>query len=106
MTPQELVAMLLVLGGLVFTLVAAIGLHRLPDCYTRTHATSKSDTLGALLTLAGAALAVGTGNAAFKLTLLLVFLFLTSPTASHAISRAAYRQGIVPWRADEEVVDD
>ncbi|WP_338906236.1 monovalent cation/H(+) antiporter subunit G [Salinibaculum marinum] len=88
--------------GLFFTAVAAIGLIRMPDVYTRAHATSKADTLGTVLTLAGVAVAFQAGVPRVKLLLLALFMLITSPTATHAITRAAYDQGIEPWTADEE----
>jgi multicomponent Na+:H+ antiporter subunit G len=90
----------LILVGLFFTVVAAVGLVRLPDLYTRSHATSKADTLGTVLTLAGVALTFETAVPRAKLVLLAVFLLVTNPTATHAITRAAYDQGIDPWTAD------
>ncbi len=87
----------LVAVGVFFGLVAAVGLLRLPDVYTRTHAASKSDTLGAVLTLAGVALTLQANIATVKVVFLLVFMFLTNPTAAHAIARAAREQGIEPW---------
>jgi len=102
MTPTEIAVIALAVGGLFFSLVAAVGVLRLPDLYTRTHAASKSDTLGAVLSLGAAALAFGAGVPTVKTVLLLVFMFLTNPTAAHAIARAAEDQGIEPWTADEE----
>ncbi len=90
----------LVVVGLFFSVVAAIGLVRLPDLYTRAHATSKADTLGTVLTLAGLALTFGTNVPRAKLVLLAFFLLITNPTATHAITRAARDQGIEPWTAD------
>ncbi|MFC7133799.1 monovalent cation/H(+) antiporter subunit G [Salinibaculum sp. GCM10025337] len=92
----------LMVVGLFFTAVAAIGLIRMPDVYTRAHATSKADTLGTVLTLAGVAVAFQAGVPRVKLLLLALFMLITSPTATHAITRAAYDQGIEPWTADEE----
>jgi len=86
----------LVIVGLFFTVVAAVGLVRLPDLYTRSHATSKADTLGTVLTLAGVAVAFDAGVPRVKLALLAIFLLITNPTATHAITRAAYDQGIEP----------
>lgn len=88
--------------GLFFTFVAAVGLIRMPDIYTRAHATSKADTLGTVLTLAGVAVAFQSGVPRVKLLLLAIFMLITSPTATHAITRAAYDQGIEPWTAEEE----
>jgi multicomponent Na+:H+ antiporter subunit G len=101
-TPRELAVAVLVAGGVFFTFVAAVGIIRLPDIYTRAHGASKSDTLGAGLTLAGVAVAFGAEIATVKAGLLVVFLFLTNPTAAHAIARAAADQGIEPWTVDDE----
>ncbi len=97
MTPVELVAILLVVAGTFFGLVAVVGIVRLPDLYTRAHATSKSDTLGIILTLGGVALVLGADVSVAKTVILGIFLFVTNPTAAHAITRAAYDQDITPW---------
>ncbi|RLM59630.1 monovalent cation/H(+) antiporter subunit G [Halobellus sp. Atlit-31R] len=97
MTITELLVVALVAAGTFFGFVAVVGIVRLPDLYTRAHATSKSDTLGILLTLSGAALVFGADLAVAKTALLGIFLFVTNPTAAHAITRAAYDQGIAPW---------
>jgi multicomponent Na+:H+ antiporter subunit G len=102
MTPREIAVVVLAVGGVFFAAVAAIGLIRLPDLYTRAHATSKSETLGAVLALAAVALVVDTGLSTVKAALLLLFMFLTNPTAAHAITRAAAEQGIEPWTTDTE----
>ena len=97
MTPLEWVGLAFVAGGVFFTAVATIGVIRLPDLYTRAHATSTADTLGTVLTLIGVAI-VASGNVPrIKLLLLVLFMFVTNPTAAHAITRAAYDQGIEPW---------
>jgi multicomponent Na+:H+ antiporter subunit G len=101
-TPAEWAIVGLALSGAFFGGVAAIGLVRLPDVYTRTHAASKSDTLGAVLAVAAAALALQSGLSTAKSVFLLVFMFITNPTAAHAIARAAREQGIEPWTVDEE----
>ncbi|ERG90983.1 MAG: multisubunit Na+/H+ antiporter, MnhG subunit [Haloquadratum walsbyi J07HQW1] len=103
MSPFDIVAIILVLIGTFFGIVATIGVIRLPDLYTRAHATSKNDTLGIVLTLTGVALVFGTGVTTAKTVLLAIFVFITNPTAAHAITRAAYDQNIVPWTADTEV---
>lgn len=102
MTPTEIGVLLLALGGVFFAVVAAVGLVRLPDLYTRAHSTSKSETLGAVLALAAVALAFGDDLSTVKAVLLLVFMFLTNPTAAHAIARAASEQGIEPWTTEDE----
>ena len=102
MTPVEIAIVALAAGGVFFAVVAAVGVLRLPDLYTRAHAASKSDTLGAVLSLGAAALAFGADVPTVKTVLLLLFMSLTNPTAAHAISRAAYDQEIEPWTTDEE----
>jgi multicomponent Na+:H+ antiporter subunit G len=102
MTPTEIAVVVLAAGGVFFALVAAVGLVRLPDLYTRAHATSKSETLGAVLTLTAVALVVDAGLSTVKAGLLLLFMFLTNPTAAHAITRAAAEQGIEPWTTDTD----
>jgi multicomponent Na+:H+ antiporter subunit G len=102
MSPREIVVILLAGAGVFFAIVAAVGLVRLPDVYTRAHSTSKSETLGAVLTLAAVAVTFGTGLSTLKTVFLLVFMFITNPTAAHAITRAASEQGIEPWTTDEE----
>ncbi|GGK70750.1 monovalent cation/H(+) antiporter subunit G [Haloarcula sebkhae] len=102
MTPLEWGIVALALVGAFFAGVASIGIVRLPDVYTRAHAASKSDTLGAVLGIAAAALAIQTDLATIKAVFLLTFMFLTNPTAAHAIARAAQDQGIEPWTAGDE----
>jgi multicomponent Na+:H+ antiporter subunit G len=102
MTPREIAVLVLTLGGVFFAIVAAVGLVRLPDLYTRAHSTSKSETLGAVLMLAAVAIAFEGNLSTVKTVLLLVFMFLTNPTAAHAIVRAAADQGIEPWTTDTE----
>lgn len=101
MTPTEWAIVTLALGGAFFGGVAAIGIVRLPDVYTRAHAASKSDTLGAVLAIGAAAFALQTGLSTAKSVFLLVFMFITNPTAAHAIARAAQDQGIEPWTVEE-----
>ena len=85
--------------GSLFVIVGGIGLLRLPDFYTRIHAASVTDTVGSWLVLIGLMLQAGLGLVTAKLILVLVFLVLTSPLASHALAKAAYLQGRAPWRA-------
>lgn len=99
----EIAVVALLVGGAFFAFVAAVGLLRLPDLYTRAHAASKSDTLGAVLSLAAVALVFGTDVTTVKAVFLVAFMFVTNPTAAHAIARAAHDQGIEPWTvADRE----
>lgn len=102
MTPLEYAVVGLVLAGLFFSFVAVVGIIRLPDLYTRAHATSKSDTLGTVLSLGAVALLFGAEVSGVKTILLLLFMLITNPTAAHAIARAAHDQGIEPWTKGDE----
>jgi multicomponent Na+:H+ antiporter subunit G len=95
------VGMVLVCGGVFFLLAGAIGLIRFPDFYTRMHAAGKCDTLGSLLVLTGLACYEGLGLASIKLLIVAVFIFITSPTATHAIARAAKRNRVSWWTREE-----
>lgn len=88
---------ILVLSGVFFLTASSIGLIRLPDFYSRNHAVGKSETLGAMLVLAGLAIYNGFALVSLKLLLIVVFVALANPTATHAISRAALRSGLEPW---------
>jgi len=83
--------------GVFFTFVSAMGVLRLPDVYARAHTASQTDTLGAGLALAAVALALGWQQASVYTVLLLFFVFITNPTAAHAIARSAAEMGIEPW---------
>jgi multicomponent Na+:H+ antiporter subunit G len=97
------------LAGAFFTVVSTVGLIRLPDLYSRTHTASQADTLGAGFTLAGVALAdlvLGLGlGTTIKAVLLLFFIFVTNPTAAHAIARAAHEENIEPWTSEDGRTD-
>lgn len=101
MTPTEWGIVALAVAGAFFGGVAAVGLVRFPDVYTRSHAASKSDTLGAVLAVAAAAFALQSGLSTAKSVFLLLFMFVTNPTAAHAVARAARDQGIEAWTVDE-----
>lgn len=93
---SEIVAAGLILIGTLFGLFSAIGLIRLPDVYTRSHAASKSATLGVLCVLLGTFLyfLFVDGYVSIRLILGIFFVFLTAPVTAHLICRAAYRSGV------------
>ncbi|OYT27661.1 MAG: hypothetical protein B6U97_00675 [Candidatus Altiarchaeales archaeon ex4484_96] len=91
------VTVLFLAGGLFFFITATIGLLRFPDLYTRLHATGKGDTLGASLILLGLGLYSGISTTTAKLLIMMIFIMLTSPVATHTISRAVYNKGVKPW---------
>lgn len=101
MDPLRIISMLVVAAGAFFLLVGSVGIIRLPDFYARTHATSKSDTLGLMLVLAGLAIYEGFDLNSVKLLLVLVFVVLTNPVGAHALARAALKFGLRPTFAGE-----
>ncbi|WZY01231.1 Na+/H+ antiporter subunit G [Bacillus sp. FSL W7-1360] len=92
----EVVAGALILAGAMMSVVSAIGIIRLPDVYTRSHAGTKSVTLAVLLTLSGTFIYFWLADQYISVRLLLgiIFVFLTAPVAGHLITRAAYRSGV------------
>lgn len=92
----------LVAGGF-FCIVGALGLLRMPDFYTRMHAASVVETLGAGLILFGLLLQAGFTLVAVKLIFIGLLVFFASPTATHALARAALARGLKPLLADPEV---
>ncbi len=97
---------LLISTGVLFTVVTTIGILRLPDAYTRSHAASKSTTFGVLSILLGVFLHFWLieGHFSIQLILGIVFLFITSPVGGHLMGRAAYISGVKP--ADITARDD
>lgn len=83
-------------------LVGALGTLRMPDFYTRAHAASLVDTLGAGFVLLGLALQAGWGLVAAKLALVGLLIFFTSPAAAHALARAALGRGLQPLLFGED----
>jgi len=81
-------------GG--FVLVGGIGALRMPNLYTRMHAASVTDTMGAVLVIAGVMIQAGLSLVTVKLAAILLFLLITSPTASYALANAALLAGIKP----------
>ena len=98
------VVIIFILLGLFFLIVSAIGMVRLPDVYTRSHALGVTDTLGVGLLLSGLALYQGLTLGAVKTLLILVLLYHLNPVITHVTVRAALRVGLKPWTRDG--VDD
>ncbi len=95
------------LAGGAFCIVGGVGLLRMPDFYTRVHAASVVDTIGALLILLGLLLQAGPTLVGAKLMMLAAMLLLVSPTATHALARAALLRGLRPLLAtDPEPADE
>lgn len=87
---------IMLLAGGLFAVIGGIGMLRLPEFYTRMHAASITDTGGTLLIMGGLLLQAPDWPVAVRLVLVLAFLLLTSPTATHALAKAARRDGVSP----------
>ena len=90
----DLVSWICLVIGSLFCLIGGIGMLRMPDFYTRGHAAGVTDTLGAGLILLGLMFQAGFGLVAVKLAMVLFFLFVTSPTSTHALFKSAYAKGL------------
>ncbi len=100
MTPLlDVVSWLFIVAGGFFCVVGALGLLRMPDFFTRMHAASVTDTLGAGLLLVGLMLQAGLTLVTVKLLFLAALIFFTSPTATHALAKAAMVRGLQPLLA-------
>ena len=104
----DILSGVLIVLGTVFLLGGALGVLRFPDFYSRLHAAGKGDTLSTVLILTGLALynlAHFSGDAllvSVKIMFIAVFIFLASPTASHAILDAGFESGAEPWTRDSK----
>ena len=100
----DIITFILLLGGLVFFAGGAVGIIRFPDFYTRLHPAGKLDTAGHFMMMSGMALytaqelTLHSVLAAIKILLIVVFVYITSPTATHAILDAGVRGGLDHWR--------
>jgi multicomponent Na+:H+ antiporter subunit G len=90
----DIIATIGIFLGCFLSLVGAIGLHRLPDFYTRLHALGVTDTLCSFLILFGLIIHAGIGFTAIKLLLIFLLLLFTSPTSSFALANNAWRWGL------------
>ena len=105
---MDIVVIMLTVIGLFSFFASTVGLLRFPDFYSRMHAAGKGDTLASLLILLALALynfhAMNLANllVAIKILLIIVFIFMASPTATHAIIDAGYESGIKPWTKKPE----
>ncbi|GEM_PF-111937 len=95
-TVLEWISAVFIVLGIGFMLIGSIGVIRLPDFYSRTHAASKTDTLGILLVIVGLMILEGFTINMGKLAFVLIFVALANPIGSHALARAAMESGLKP----------
>ena len=97
------IGLVVIAVGVMFDLLGCIGMVRFPDVYNRLQAGTKCVTLGVCLILIGTAMIAETSPTGLKAMLCMAFILLTSPTAAHALARAARVSGIPLW--EHSVVD-
>lgn len=92
----EVIVAFLILFGAILSVISGIGVIRLPDIFTRSHATTKSASLGVLSVLLGVFiyLLVVDGHVSIKIILGILFVFWTTPASGHLVARAAYRTNV------------
>lgn len=92
----ETISWIFIITGALLGIAGGIGIHRFPDFYSRLHAVGITDTMCAAAFLIGLGMQTGISIASFKLLLIFVFLFFSSPTATHALADAAMLSGLKP----------
>ncbi len=103
---RELLACIFMLGGAVFFIGSAIGMLRLPDFYSRIHASGNSETLGCILSFIGLMILEGPTLTAAKVACVFIFVILANPIGSHILSKAAYMTGHPVWTLDTAYDDE
>ena len=88
--------------GCFFVIVTAIGIVRFPDFFSRLHPAGKTDTVGQAFVLIGLMIYEGFSLVSIKLMIIVVFIFIASPTATHAIAQAAFLKRVAPWKKKEK----
>ena len=100
---MNIIATVLIITGLLFFLIGTIGILRLPDFFTRAHAAGKCDSLACVLVIIGVAVfnlsdpSLANVLVSIKILFIAVFVFVASPTATHAIMEASLLVGVKPW---------
>jgi len=94
---NEFIAYLLMLLGAIFLVGSLIGMLRLPDFYSRVHASGNSETLGTALVLLGLAVYNGFNDTSFKIVLIFIVVFVGNPIGSHILAKSAFKTGHPVW---------
>lgn len=99
----DLLSFALLMAGSLFALIGGLGLIRLPDFFSRIHGAGITDTLGAGLIMTGLMLQSGLSLVTAKLVIILFFMFVTSPTSTHALARSALARGLKPKMGSDSI---
>lgn len=87
---RDIFVTIFLFGGLFFFLVGTLGIIRFPEVFTRAHSASKCDTLGTILCLSSLVVLEGLSMVSLKIILILIFVWIANPTATHLIAKAEY----------------
>ncbi len=98
----DILTWLFVIPGSLLLIIGAVGMVTLPDVFARMHGAGIIDTLGIELILVGLMFQAGLTIVTVKLFLILVFVFYTSPTSTHALARACLHAGVTPKVDDKD----
>ena len=101
---NEIIGYIFIVIGVIFDFFGCLGLVRLPDVYNRLQAATKCVTLGTCGIMFGLFLINGFNPTGVKALFIILFLVLTSPTAAHALARAAHKSGVKLW--DKSICDE
>jgi multicomponent Na+:H+ antiporter subunit G len=94
----DIVTAIVWLAGSAFALLAAVGVLRMPDVFTRMQASTKASTLGLACLLIGAAVQMGDFASLIRVASVGAFILLTTPVSAHVIARASYFAGVPLWK--------
>jgi multicomponent Na+:H+ antiporter subunit G len=102
----DFVTSIFLAGGVIFALTGAMGVVRFPDFYSRLHAAGKTDSFAQALFMTGMLFQAWkyeglVFGASARLVMITMFILLTSPIATHAITKAAHLDGLQPWTKEK-----
>ncbi|MGS2724841.1 monovalent cation/H(+) antiporter subunit G [Porticoccus sp. GXU_MW_L64] len=98
----DIVSSILLISGVFFGFSGAVGLFKFPDFFTRVHAASVTDSIAAILIISGLLLQTSFDLNTAKLVFILMFLMITSPTASHALAKSARHGGLLTLAEEKQ----
>jgi multicomponent Na+:H+ antiporter subunit G len=101
---MEWVSAILLVSGAMFIFIAALGVLRMPELFSRMHSSTKAGTLGLGLIMLAVATYFQESSITIRAAALVVFIILTAPVSAHVIARAAYLSGVRLWK--HTVVDE
>lgn len=105
MTLQQIIACIFLGLGLFFIITAAVGVLKLPDFYSRLHASGIGETLGLLLFGAGLAINAGFSGTSIKILIVVLAVAIATPIGTHTIGRSAFQSGKTIWRRGSKAAE-